>query len=737
MNTEAKSILDLIGLPTGFGVTLLVMSLALFLAPYLAGYDFGAIKIPKFPSDWKRRLKWIGPIVLCLMITIHIPFYFFTPGAEPPPHSTDLISNRNYDTGYIEGKNISEKENEELKSTFNKALKIFKEDRDYELSKTYFINLSKEVKYNQSKENLIGLTTASYYGAGQHREGIKFICDQYKDRSKNDIRYRFEIHAHIRKIALIDGYKAAESFISRMHNKYDRDDLSFVWIGVPLGQMEYLKAGYLTGDCRWTIAEEDIEYLKYVIKRYPDDPFIDHAYYFIGKSDFIINNYKNSIILPIAYLEAARNADDRKSISIYKNYIKNWPKSDRVDSVERNILERLGRLGEFEEFISFMNSVGISNHIQWYESYYKNEFLKRLGFDRILEILFNKDEKLLLADDEFEFWSLNIDEGDSLFSTGNFNQALIKYKTYRDLYNVNDISFPSIPNLKINHLENIITLKKDSTAYGLLKLAFYLRDDVGKSFYASWYKYFTIKADAFQKVATKYPYSIEAEKALYLLASLYRSRSEYDKSYEVLKEFKRKYPRSYLIDDIIAEMGLYNLFYRRDFNMAKNYFDEVISKYPQSNAADNSLNWIAWSYLQSEDYVNSAKYYGLLGLNYANTRIGKNAVKTYIKMQEVLNSKYYRNGIDGLNLRDSYYKTGAYISKVVNGSTAYRIGLRRGDIIINIDDYDIESVADFNNLIENYNPADICKISIIRGSDNILVFRGEIVQIESYKKTYY
>ena len=88
MSTEFKSILDLLGLPGAFGGTLLVLSLILALAPYFAGLDFGVIKIPDFSPEWRRRLKWLGPFALVLMILIHIPFY--APDAEPPAPGTQI-----------------------------------------------------------------------------------------------------------------------------------------------------------------------------------------------------------------------------------------------------------------------------------------------------------------------------------------------------------------------------------------------------------------------------------------------------------------------------------------------------------------------------------------------------------------------------------------------------------------------------------------------------------------------
>jgi hypothetical protein len=62
--------------------------LILVLAPYFSGLDFGVIKIPAFNPDLQKRLKWIGPIIMLLIISIHIPFY----NSDSESNSNDLTT---------------------------------------------------------------------------------------------------------------------------------------------------------------------------------------------------------------------------------------------------------------------------------------------------------------------------------------------------------------------------------------------------------------------------------------------------------------------------------------------------------------------------------------------------------------------------------------------------------------------------------------------------------------------
>lgn len=87
------SILTFLGLPGQFGVTLLLFTFILFLAPYLAGLDFGVLRIPDFSEGARRKLKWIGPLTLLVAIFLHIPFLTLAQ-PEPPANGGEPIAGR-------------------------------------------------------------------------------------------------------------------------------------------------------------------------------------------------------------------------------------------------------------------------------------------------------------------------------------------------------------------------------------------------------------------------------------------------------------------------------------------------------------------------------------------------------------------------------------------------------------------------------------------------------------------
>src|SRR5712692_5480495 len=74
-----KSPYQLLGIPDSVAWLCVGVALIFALAPYLAGLDFGIFKIPTFDDRGKRRLKWIGPILIILSMVLFIPLESLKP----------------------------------------------------------------------------------------------------------------------------------------------------------------------------------------------------------------------------------------------------------------------------------------------------------------------------------------------------------------------------------------------------------------------------------------------------------------------------------------------------------------------------------------------------------------------------------------------------------------------------------------------------------------------------------
>lgn len=70
---KRRSTLGVLGLPESFGTLLATFALGLALAPYLAGADFGVIKVPTVPAGLAGVLRWAGPLALIAFLALFIP----------------------------------------------------------------------------------------------------------------------------------------------------------------------------------------------------------------------------------------------------------------------------------------------------------------------------------------------------------------------------------------------------------------------------------------------------------------------------------------------------------------------------------------------------------------------------------------------------------------------------------------------------------------------------------------
>jgi hypothetical protein len=70
-----------LGLPGHIGEIFLLVSLALTLAPYFPGVDFGPLKVPALPDATRKTLKLLAPILLTISVVFFFPFW-----TEPSEH---------------------------------------------------------------------------------------------------------------------------------------------------------------------------------------------------------------------------------------------------------------------------------------------------------------------------------------------------------------------------------------------------------------------------------------------------------------------------------------------------------------------------------------------------------------------------------------------------------------------------------------------------------------------------
>lgn len=88
---------------------------------------------------------------------------------------------------------------------------------------------------------------------------------------------------------------------------------------------------------------------------------------------------------------------------------------------------------------------------------------------------------------------------------------------------------------------------------------------------------------------------------------------------------------------------------------------------------------------------------------------GKTVSKAY--MGVYLSSEYDKKTLEGMG-----YPAGAVVENVVENAPAYNAGIRRGDIITKIGDISVESIDEFTEALENYQPGMQVTVTIYRNS---------------------
>ena len=73
--THRQSTYAKLGLPGAFGEAVLILTLVLLLAPYLAGADLGIFKIPELSVPAQHFLRYLGPVLFCAAVLLYYPIW--------------------------------------------------------------------------------------------------------------------------------------------------------------------------------------------------------------------------------------------------------------------------------------------------------------------------------------------------------------------------------------------------------------------------------------------------------------------------------------------------------------------------------------------------------------------------------------------------------------------------------------------------------------------------------------
>jgi tetratricopeptide (TPR) repeat protein len=224
-------------------------------------------------------------------------------------------------------------------------------EKNYPRAIASFQALLTQIREPVTRKTALDFLNASLYAGGRHRDALDLICQEH--RGSPDIPLLFDVHAHIRKLSLNEGYAAAAQLARQLRHVCNMPVFSAVWTGIPLVKMEYLRARTHVLDEKYILRDKDKIILSNVIAAEPDDAFVEFARYFLH--DFA--NVKHPYLASLQKLPAEDSHPDRHGIK--------FADLDAVPAPSRErILEDLRALMAKPYFELAAGSVFLQLHLQ-------------------------------------------------------------------------------------------------------------------------------------------------------------------------------------------------------------------------------------------------------------------------------------------------------------------------------------------------------------------------------------
>ncbi len=521
-------------------------------------------------------------------------------------------------------------------------------DGDFETLRELMYRMP-EFKDGILPEIRINYTVPILMSESNYFDALRIVQEKYKTEKEDNHRFLFDTVYLEHYLYVNQGFDDAKTTIDTLRETYPSNDLSYIWFGVTQKNFYDLRDN---GYCYpFEKGSEDYRFLSQLIEAYPDEPFIDYAYYFLGDYDTIIENYKTSPIYDRAMYARANQAYDMVWGEWKDGY--KYVDKNRMDEAE----------GYFHEYLkTYMNSNYAEYAIRKLLTLYNNYFVQTGDDSRYYDLLyFVQDNKIGRQNVKKEFEAYISSNMECEYE----NAKIMVEKTEERTIKIDGINKEAIRNtIKTGLAHNAFN-------HDDLDLAMDYFLDVEYGYYSGWDK---------KRVDILYhllQYSKnDSEENLYQMATLLKEKREYELALEYYDKAKKKtsdndeisriemmragcyrelddreamlttyesivenLPKTQYADDALAEIGVYYLLYNKERELARSYFEQVIEKYPGTNAVDDAYNWIAWSYVQDKDDGMALEAYNTLLDEYPETEFGINAQINIRAIEERLSAE--------------------------------------------------------------------------------------------------
>jgi tetratricopeptide (TPR) repeat protein len=619
----------------------------------------------------------------------------------------------------------------------SKAFTALTKDKDYPRARRYYKAELLNVREDEVKsEDIKGLITATYYGQRLHREGLDFICELYKTRAPGDYRYLFAIHAHIRAIRRHDNGRIAEATAQEFREKCGRPDFAEILAYIPLGAMENIYRGIPKISNNFPrMSDEDNDTLADLLQKKEKSsltkttPFGDYAAYYLGDYDDVLKRYKDSPIRYLALFDYAFESEGLDKIELLKSFISDYQNSELVPTAYSKLIETLAEIGDRKQALHYAtlmktatgkNAIdqalapslkGIRELIAIGD--FKSAFKQATASCQLLEESSIKCHYAPESRLEDEALSSTLPENEPEDLTQNTQteaetDAEPEYDAEDEPALESSRSVLTLAELQFNLNEMMSTLttnKINLCTQGFL---------VAKSHY--WLRGARAYLDNCNK--EKPHTSQEYARNLYLLASVSRRLQEYDKSRDYLLLFIQNINDSPLIDDVYAELGYHYLVIEGNWELAKSYLNVVIEKYPNRNAYDNALWWLARGHRDAGEYATALYLYTKIAALSVSSRFSDSSAEESVILERFANYLPLKNVV--FAERSGSAEEGVFVGQAPPKHTK-AIDIQAGDRIHTLCGEFIRSNSDVFYAIKNADSPSQCELLLARESFGIKI----------------
>lgn len=530
------------------------------------------------------------------------------------------------------------------------------QDKQYSLSAALYEEALAAIPREAVGYNAVeGLVNASLFGSGRHVEGLNFICQQYKFRPKWSVRFRHDVHAHLRALATKFDHQYALQVLNTIRGKpaCQRLDFSPVWIPIHLSDMRALEDSrlpvlpeietYRSGFKYGFASAEDEAFAEQIMKD-ENVQFIDYLYFVSGKYRNIVDGYKESYIYDIALLAEAVNSPHQRMMDLLERYVERYPNTKNFDFavnllitklIEHRELARANRVLDLYGPISLeldgKGSAYTPKQIALAQSYLRacGEFPSLLsnlnfavvgralsGFNDSFQSVFGEEYSISLDDDAVNFNSLacstpHVGSHDIKIVIDVFSEIALGLANFDErVLEKYAVGFKVCGDARVKPSE------EPEFGGPVGPVCASMLNALGERV-------------SFHKVASKLAmriYEIDRDQnshMLFLSALSDRNNDDYE-DYEIkLKLYTSSHAGESFADDAYAELGWFELVIREDPEKAIGFFQTVVNEYSDSNAYDNALNWLVVANRMQGRYSTAVMYAGQLGMNIVSSRLAR------------------------------------------------------------------------------------------------------------------